>query len=177
MGLFSKFNTCLNQKWSFNVIYKISRKFVDIHFILLYPPNSLFKSIEIKQDVTEKSQVPHIIALFKISMKTPVVAQEHKRAKGNTTGCGFDCHSKKLNIKYFHYLELVTGQRRCSVPINTQCLQNLAKRITECLKSRFPLPAMLCVRYRVKLIKNCIKRRQLKHLFDYNKIPTTLLLL
>ena len=29
----------------------------------------------------------------------PVAA--HRRVTGNTTGCGFDSHSKKLNIYYF----------------------------------------------------------------------------
>ena len=36
--------------------------------------------------------------------------QGHKHATVNTTGCGFDSHSVKLNISYFHIFALVTGQ-------------------------------------------------------------------
>ena len=39
-----------------------------------------------------------------------VVSQWHKRSTVNATGCGFDCHLRKWNIKSFHYLALVTRQ-------------------------------------------------------------------
>ena len=38
-----------------------------------------------------------------------IVAQEHNRTTV-TDGCGFDTHSGERNIKYFHFLTLVTGQ-------------------------------------------------------------------
>ena len=52
------------------------------------------------------------------------------RATVHATGCGFDAHSKELNIYlnvYFHFFALLSRQNAALNPNNTQCLQNSAE--------------------------------------------------
>ena len=62
----------------------------------------------------------------------------------NTTFCGFDSHSRKLN---FHFLALVMRKGRRWAPPLTQCLQNSA----ESDKRKCYLPTLLFVWNSVKL--------------------------
>ena len=53
------------------------------------------------------------------------MAQGHKDVTVNTTGCGFDSHSRKWNIKYFHFRALEQRQaQRWVLPLNTQRLKH-----------------------------------------------------
>ena len=76
----------------------------------------------------------------------------------NVTGCGFDLHSRKLNIYwhiYFHFLALVSRQSATltSATQHTMPPEFGRKWGTECLNTRFPLPTLLCAEYSVKLKK------------------------
>ena len=55
-----------------------------------------------------------------------VVAQGHKRVTVDETGCGFDSHSRKLNMKCFHFS--CYNNEAFSPPLNTQCLQKTLER-------------------------------------------------
>ena len=74
-----------------------------------------------------------------------------------STGCGFNLHSRKLNIYlhlYFHFFGLVSTQ---SVALSSATQYVLLSELggkwgTECLNTRFPLPTPLCAGYSVKLI-------------------------
>ena len=84
----------------------------------------------------------------------PIVAQGHK----GMTGCGFDSHSRKLNIKYFNFLTLVQSDttlvNTASSPAtqHTILLELGGKWETEFNNTRFPLPTLLCVRNSVKIL-------------------------
>ena len=53
--------------------------------------------------------------------------------------------------------------RRSFPPLNTQCLEKISEKWgTECLKTRFPLPTLLCAGYSVKL-KNVYLHEILKN--------------
>ena len=74
-----------------------------------------------------------------------------------STGCGFDPHSRKLNIYlhlYFHFFALVSRQNaELSSAIQHVMPTELGgKWKTECLKTRFPLPTLLYAGYSVKLM-------------------------
>ena len=44
-----------------------------------------------------------------------LVAHGHKRATVNVTGCGFNEHSRKWKINYFHLLSLVTKKSKYQI--------------------------------------------------------------
>ena len=64
------------------------------------------------------------------------------------TGCGFDLHSRRLNIclnLYFHFFALVS---RTSAALSSATQHAMPPEFgrkwgTECLNTRFPLPTLL----------------------------------
>ena len=72
-------------------------------------------------------------------------------------GCGFDVHSRKLNIYlflHFHFVALVSRQSAAlsSATEHAMPLEFDGKWGTECHNTRFLLPTLLCAKYSVKLI-------------------------
>ena len=83
------------------------------------------------------------------------------------TCCGFDPHSRKLNIYLnlcFLFFALVS---RLSATLSSATQHAMCVHSTECFNFRFPLPTLLCAGYSVKLI----------YLFDlfYRKLRTDFL--
>ena len=83
------------------------------------------------------------------------MAQGHKVCI-KPTGCGFDPHSRRLNIYlnlYFHFFALVSRQSAVlgSATQHAMPPEFSRKWQTECLNTRFPLTTLLCAGYSVKL--------------------------
>ena len=73
------------------------------------------------------------------------------------TGCGFDPHSRRWNIYLNLYLHFFALMSRLSAALSSATQHAMPPEFgrkwgTECLKTRFPLPTLLCAGYSVKLI-------------------------
>ena len=80
------------------------------------------------------------------------------------TGCGFDPHLRRISIYlnlYFHFFALASRQSAAlsSATHHAMPPEFGRKWATKCLNTRFPLPALLCAGYSVKLIYLFITRR------------------
>ena len=76
---------------------------------------------------------------------------------GKPTGCGFDRHSRRLNIYLNLYLLFFVLVSRKSAALSSATQHEMPpeigrKRGMECLKTRFSLLTLLCTGYTVKLI-------------------------
>ena len=79
------------------------------------------------------------------------------KATGCFDCCGFDPHSRKLNIYlnlHYCFIALVSRQKAALSTATQHAMPSKfgEKWGTECLNTRFPLPALLCAGYIVKLI-------------------------
>ena len=76
----------------------------------------------------------------------------------NATGCGFDSHSKNLIFIFFRSgVEAKPGVQFCYTTCNAFRVQQKARNSSKglngkkCLSTRFPLLALMCAGYNVKL--------------------------
>ena len=102
----------------------------------------------------------NIIRLTELEWMNLNWGQSRRRGKKMTvkwTGCGFDPHSRKWNTYlhlYFDFFVLVSRQSAVlsSATQHVMLPDYGGKWGSECLNTKFPLPALLCAGYSVKLI-------------------------
>ena len=78
------------------------------------------------------------------------MAQCHKRVTSNATGCGFDCHSRKLNYKYAHFFAMYGISAAMSFAIQHTMPIEFDGKWAACLITRLSLPTPLHAGYSVK---------------------------
>ena len=110
-----------------------------------------------------------------IKFEKAVVAQGHKGV--TVTRCGFDPHSKKLNIYlnlYLYFFALVPRQRATLSSVIQHAIPPKfgGKWGTECFNTRFPMPTLLCAGQREADLFDFLKFGLWRYSFYYSHTET-----
>ena len=99
------------------------------------------------------------------------MAQGHKRVTVNAIGCEFDFHSRKLNISFFHFLDLASRQSAAL----SSATQNASPEFAlnwgvEYFNTNLPPLPFSCVKFKKKKRFTLNYRQQFQVSFSHGRI-------